>query len=129
MQARVEYYESDSNLKGAMAMKDILRSRGYEVFMSRVNNTTDDDLNLFEIHQLALNSGADVFFAIHSNSSGSATLESWHRTSPTARPLHGAVEVLLMATGRSIAIVLAWACLDGTNCPAFWLRTVSTTIR
>lgn len=73
MQARVEYYESDSNLKGAMAMKDILRSRGYEVFMSRVNNTTDDDLNLFEIHQLALNSGADVFFAIHSNSSGSAT--------------------------------------------------------
>lgn len=68
MQARVEYYESDSNLKGAMAMKDILRSRGYEVFMSRVNNTTDDDLNLFEIHQLALNSGADVFspfIAIH----------------------------------------------------------------
>lgn len=73
MQERVEYYESDSNLKGAMAMKDILRERGYEVFMSRVNNTTADDLNLFEIHQLALNSGADVFFSIHSNSSGSAT--------------------------------------------------------
>lgn len=73
MQARVEYYESDSNLKGAMAMQDQLRDRGYEVYMSRVNNTTADDLNLFEIHQLALNSGADVFFAIHSNSSGSAT--------------------------------------------------------
>ena len=72
MQARVEYYESDSNLKCAMAMKDILRERGYEVFMSRVNNTTADDLNLFEIHQLALNSGADVFFSIHSNSSGSS---------------------------------------------------------
>ncbi|MDO4511863.1 MAG: N-acetylmuramoyl-L-alanine amidase [Bacteroidales bacterium] len=73
MQERVEYYESESNLKGAMAMKDILRERGYEVFMSRVNNTTADDLNLFEIHQLALNSGADVFFSIHSNSSGSPT--------------------------------------------------------
>lgn len=73
MQDRVEYYESDSNLKSAMAMKDILRERGYEVYVSRVNNTTADDLNLFEIHQLALNSGADVFFAVHSNSSGSAT--------------------------------------------------------
>ncbi len=72
MQDRVEYYESDSNLKCAMAMKDILRERGYEVYVSRVNNTTADDLNLFEIHQLALNSGADVFFAVHSNSTGSS---------------------------------------------------------
>lgn len=72
VQRRVPYYESDSNLNEGNALADILREKGYEVYTSRIKNTSADDLNLFEISQLALNSGADVFFAIHSNDSGTS---------------------------------------------------------
>ena len=37
---------------------------------TRRTNTTEDDLDLFEIVSLAANSGADIFFAIHSNATG-----------------------------------------------------------
>lgn len=69
---QVPYYESDSNLNEGNALADILREKGYEVYVSRMKNTTDDDLSLFEISQLAQNSGADVFFAIHSNDTGTS---------------------------------------------------------
>ncbi len=71
-QQRVTFYESDSNLAEGQALYDILRNKGYEVFTSRYNNTTQDDLNLFEISQMALAYGADVFFAVHSNSTGTS---------------------------------------------------------
>lgn len=64
---RVEYYESNSNLAHGLALAEALSTRGYEVFLSRYANASDDDLNLSEISQLALNSGADLFFAVHSN--------------------------------------------------------------
>lgn len=64
------YYESDSNILKGLALRDILKAKGYEVVMSRVHNTTADDLDLFEISSLAANSGADIFFAIHSNATG-----------------------------------------------------------
>ena len=72
MQQRVPYYESDSNLAEGQALYDILRNKGYEVYMSRFNNTSQDDLYLFEISQMALAYGADVFFAIHSNDTGTS---------------------------------------------------------
>ena len=46
MQQRVPYYESDSNLAEGQALYDILRNKGYEVYTSRFNNTSQDDLNL-----------------------------------------------------------------------------------
>ncbi len=69
---RTDYYESDSNFAEGESLAELLRERGYEVFTSRVTNTTADDLPLFEISQLALNSGADVFFSIHSNDTGTS---------------------------------------------------------
>lgn len=66
----VPYYESESNWYKGNALMSILRSKGYEVATSRVENTTLDDLDLFEIMSLAANSGADLFFAIHSNATG-----------------------------------------------------------
>ncbi len=69
---KIPYYESDSNLAEGEALLTILREKGYEVYTSRYNNTSADDLALFEISQLALNSGADVFFAIHSNDTGTS---------------------------------------------------------
>lgn len=66
----VHYYESNSNLSKGNAIVKILEEKGYETATSRVTNTTADDLDLFEIVCLAANSGADMFFAIHSNATG-----------------------------------------------------------
>ena len=64
----LHYYESNST-KG-LALEEILQNKGYETAISRRTNTTEDDLDLFEIVSLAANSGADVFFSIHSNATG-----------------------------------------------------------
>ena len=69
-QDTLHYYESNSNLTKGLALQDILRARGYETAISRRTNTTDDDLDLYEIVALAANSGADLFFSIHSNATG-----------------------------------------------------------
>ncbi len=69
-QDTVHYYESNSNLAKGLALQEILQNKGYETVMSRTTNRTEDDLDLFEIVSLAANSGADIFFAIHSNATG-----------------------------------------------------------
>ena len=66
----LHYYESNSNLTKGLALEEILQNKGYETAISRRTNTTEDDLDLFEIVSLAANSGADIFFAIHSNATG-----------------------------------------------------------
>lgn len=64
------YWESNSNLSKGNSLVSILHKKGYEVTTSRVQNYTNDDLDLFEIVALAANSGADLFLAIHSNATG-----------------------------------------------------------
>ena len=66
----LHYYESNSNLTKGLALEEILQNKGYETALSRRTNTTEDDLDLFEIVSLAANSGADIFFSIHSNATG-----------------------------------------------------------
>lgn len=69
-QDTLHYYESNSNLTKGLALQEILRNKGYETAISRTTNNTEDDLDLFEIVALAANSGADIFFSIHSNATG-----------------------------------------------------------
>lgn len=69
-QDTLHYYESNSNLTKGLALQEILRNKGYETAISRKTNYTQDDLDLFEIVALAANSGADIFFSIHSNATG-----------------------------------------------------------
>jgi len=64
------FYESNSNLAKGFALREILWKKGYTVTMSRVANTDDDDLALSTIVALSNASGADVFYAIHSNATG-----------------------------------------------------------
>ena len=66
----LHYYESNSNLTKGLALEEILTNKGYETALSRRTNNTEDDLDLFEIVSLAANSGADIFFSIHSNATG-----------------------------------------------------------
>ena len=70
VQDTLQYYESNSNLTKGLALVEILNNKGYETAISRRTNTTEDDLDLFEIVSLAANSGADIFFSIHSNATG-----------------------------------------------------------
>ncbi len=67
------YWESNSNLSKGLSMRDLLEDFGVEVMMSRVTNTTEDDRDLEEIGIEATNFGADFFFSIHSNATGTAS--------------------------------------------------------
>ena len=66
------YWESNSNLDKGLQLRDMLQAKGYEVQMSRVTNTTDDDLALSTIVRLSNESGADLFISIHSNATGTS---------------------------------------------------------
>ena len=64
------FWESNSNLKKGFALNNMLKAKGYTTSMSRVRNTTNDDLPLSTIAALSNSSGADIFYSIHSNATG-----------------------------------------------------------
>ncbi|MBQ6167680.1 MAG: N-acetylmuramoyl-L-alanine amidase [Muribaculaceae bacterium] len=66
-------WESKSNLRKGLALQDILQKKGYKTSISRVTNTTSDDLALSTIVALCNQSGADVFYSIHSNATGTSS--------------------------------------------------------
>lgn len=65
-------WESKSNLRKGLALRDILQKKGYKTSISRVTNTTADDLALSTIVALCNQSGADVFYSVHSNATGTS---------------------------------------------------------
>ena len=67
------YWESNSNLKKGFALNNCLRAKGYTTSMSRVTNDANSDLALSTIVALCNSSGADIFYAIHSNATGVAS--------------------------------------------------------
>lgn len=67
------YWESNSNLSKGLQLRDMLEAKGYTVVMSRTLNRTEDDLGLSTIVQLCNESGADLFFSIHSNATGTGS--------------------------------------------------------
>ena len=64
------YWESNSNLKKGFALNNCLKAKGYTTTMSRVTNDANSDLALSTIVALCNSSGADIFYAIHSNATG-----------------------------------------------------------
>jgi hypothetical protein len=66
-------WESKSNLRKGLALKEILEKKGYRTSISRVTNTTSDDLALSTIVALCNQSGADVFYSVHSNATGTSS--------------------------------------------------------
>ncbi|NOZ47498.1 MAG: T9SS type A sorting domain-containing protein [Chlorobi bacterium] len=61
------FWESEGNLTKGLYLRDILESYGATIVMSRVTNTTADDLPLSQISQIANDNNVDFFQAIHSN--------------------------------------------------------------
>lgn len=70
-------WESKSNLRKGLALKEILEKKGYKTTISRVANTTADDLALSTIVALCNQSGADVFYSIHSNATGTSSVANF----------------------------------------------------
>ncbi len=66
------FWESSSNLHKGLMLRELLEGQGAEVGMSRVLNRTQDDLNLHVISREANEFGADLFFSIHSNATGTS---------------------------------------------------------
>ena len=64
------YWESNSNLVKGLDLRDMLQKFGARVLMSRTTNTTADERGLHEIGYEANAYGADFFFSIHSNATG-----------------------------------------------------------
>lgn len=67
------FWESNSNLDKGLMLRDMLQAKGMTVHMSRVTNTTEDDLGLSTIDALANKTKADFFFSIHSNATGTSS--------------------------------------------------------
>lgn len=65
------FWESNASLKKGFALMEVLKKKGYKTAISRVRNEEEDDLNLSTIVALCNASGADVFFSLHSNATGS----------------------------------------------------------
>ena len=70
-------WESKSNLRKGLALREILQNKGYKTSISRVTNTTADDLALSTIVALCNQSGADVFYSIHSNATGTSSVANF----------------------------------------------------
>ena len=70
-------WESKSNLRKGLALQEILKKKGYKTSISRVTNTTADDLALSTIVALCNQSGADVFYSIHSNATGTSAVNNF----------------------------------------------------
>lgn len=70
-------WESKSNLRKGLALQEILQKKGYRTSISRVTNTTADDLALSTIVALCNQSGADVFYSIHSNATGTSSVANF----------------------------------------------------
>lgn len=77
-------YEKNDTLKLSLLVRDILTDRGYNVVMTRDN---DSDVSLKERCKIANKAKASLFVSIHRNSSSSSSatgMEMWvHSSNPT----------------------------------------------
>lgn len=64
------FWESNASLKKGFSLNNNLRKKGYTTSMSRITNDANSDLALSTIVALSNASGADIFYAIHSNATG-----------------------------------------------------------
>ena len=69
----ITFWESEGNLAKGLYLKTMLENLGATVTMSRVANTTADDLPLSQIVAIANTNNVDYFHSIHSNATGTST--------------------------------------------------------
>lgn len=68
----ISFWESESNLSKGLYLKKMLENLGATVVMTRVTNTSADDLGLSQIVAIANANNVDIMHSIHSNATGTA---------------------------------------------------------
>ncbi len=68
----ISFWESESNLSKGLYLKKMLEDLGATVVMTRVTNTSADDLVLSQIVAIANANNVDIMHSIHSNATGTA---------------------------------------------------------
>lgn len=96
------FYESDGNLARGLALRDFLKANGAAVKMSRVTNTTADDLNLSTIAANS-NSYGGYFMSLHTNGANASAnyIVSFFRSSSSAPSTQSVTGAKPMATSVS----------------------------
>ncbi|MEW5844433.1 MAG: Ig-like domain-containing protein [Bacteroidota bacterium] len=73
----IVFWESDGNLAKGLYLKTMLENLGATVVMTRVTNTTNDDLPLSQIVAIANTNNVDYFHSIHSNATGTSSKQNY----------------------------------------------------
>jgi len=68
----ISFWESESNLFKGLFLKKMLEDLGATVVMTRVTNTSADDLGLSQIVAIANANNVDIMHSIHSNATGTS---------------------------------------------------------
>jgi len=68
------FWESEGNLSKGLYLRDIMQALNCKIVMTRVTNTTADDLPLSQIVAIANSNNVDWMHAIHSNATGGTTV-------------------------------------------------------
>lgn len=98
------FYESDGNLSRGLHLRDFLTTNGAQVKMSRVTNTTADDLSLSTIAAQA-NSYGGYFISLHTNGANASAnyVLGLYRTSadaPSAETVSGSKSMVQTAVNQ-----------------------------
>src|SRR5262249_49815816 len=113
----VKYQEADIALRYGLALKDILRARQIDVFMTRENAT--DDAPVGERARNAERAGCDMFISLHLNDNESEAangLEVLYRNAeyePLAKAMHDALIRTIKPRGAKQRLDLAVLKFDG----------------
>ncbi len=114
------FWESSSNLKKGLTLRDLLQANGATVIMSRVLNRDVDDRNLTEIAEEANTNNVDAFLSIHSNALGTNT-----GTNYLLQLYHGATGAPTVAASLPMAQA-AWPRLISNQLTNWTFYTTST---
>lgn len=71
------FWESDGNIEKGLYVRDIMKSLGAEIIMTRVTNEDADDLPLSQIVSIANQNNVNHMHSIHSNAAGSTNYANY----------------------------------------------------
>lgn len=108
-----DFWESDGNLVKGLFLRQQLQNLNATVYMSRTTNTTEDDLSLSVIDEMANAANVDFFLSIHSNGFAGTQNE-------VLELFRGYDDAPVFASSKAMAIIMWQKIYEKGNC---WTRS------